>query len=218
MKSESFLNNNDPEFGKLSVSEKMSQNKDLTLSELISAASSEDGETGKKGEMAAVEVEEEDNAAICGFCHKGALPKPLEGGKLYRVGSLVCHYFCMLFTFNSKQLGEDNEGLFGFSLAEVSNHMELGGKRRCRYCLVGGANTNTNTNTNTMQVLPGGGRNCSVRQETLRTVDAFPVRAGEGSNFPVQREDDDLLHPAQAQAEGAYPCCCCFQSLMIRYI
>ena len=139
MKSESFLNNNDSEFGKLSVSEKMSQNKDLTLSELISSASSEDGETGKKGEMAAVEVEEEDSTAICGFCHKGALPKPLEGGKLYRVGSLVCHYFCMLFTFNSKQLGEDNEGLFGFSLAEVSNHMELGGKRRCRYCLVGGA-------------------------------------------------------------------------------
>ena len=44
-----------------------------------------------------------------------------------------------LFTFNSKQLGEDNEGLFGFSLAEVSNHMELGAKRRCKYCHLAGA-------------------------------------------------------------------------------
>ena len=109
---------------------------DLTLSEL---ANSEKGEAVKHGEMAAEEVEEKDGGATCGFCLKGALPKPLEGGKLYKVGGLTCHYFCMLFTFNSKQLGEDNEGLFGFSFAEVSHQMELGTKRRCRYCLLPGA-------------------------------------------------------------------------------
>ena len=134
-----FANDNDHEFGILSVLEKMSRSKDLTLSELVSTNNEED-EAGKKGEMAAVEVDEKDGGtARCGFCHKGVLPKPLEGGKLYRVGSLICHYFCMLFTFNSKQLGEDNEGLFGFSLAEVSNHMELGAKRRCKYCHLAGA-------------------------------------------------------------------------------
>ena len=117
----------------------MSRSKELTLSELVST-NNEDGEAGKKGEMAAVEVGEKDGVtARCGFCHKGALPKPLEGGKLYRVGGLICHYFCMLFTFNSKQLGEDNEGLFGFSISEVSNHMVLGSKRRCKYCLLPGA-------------------------------------------------------------------------------
>ena len=108
------------------------------MSEVLSSTS-EDGKTDRKGEPAAVEVEEKDSSAVCGFCQKGALPKPLEGGKLYRLGTLTCHYFCMLFTFNSKQLGEDNEGLFGFSISEVSNHMVLGAKRRCKYCLLPGA-------------------------------------------------------------------------------
>ena len=109
----------------------MSKSQDLTLSENC------ENEAVGKGEVVA--EEEKDELAKCGFCHKGALPKPLEGGKMYRVGNLTCHYFCMLFTFNSKQLGEDNEGLFGFSIDEVSSQMEKGSRRRCRYCNISGA-------------------------------------------------------------------------------
>ena len=46
---------------------------------------------------------------------------------------LFSHYFCMLFTYNSSQLGADSEGLFGFYGDEVKKQIE-GGKKKCKYC------------------------------------------------------------------------------------
>ena len=40
---------------------------------------------------------------------------------MFSIAGVYYHYFYMLFTFNSKQLGADNEGLFGFYSEEVKN-------------------------------------------------------------------------------------------------
>ena len=61
----------------------------------------------------AVEVLE-GSSVICGFCSKPRLPPPMEGGKMFSLQGVTVHYFCLLFSYNSLQLGEDTEGLFGF--------------------------------------------------------------------------------------------------------
>ena len=43
---------------------------------------------------------------------------------MFSIAGVYCHYFYMLCTFNSKQLGADNEGLFGFYGEEVKNQIE----------------------------------------------------------------------------------------------
>ena len=77
--------------------------------------------------------------AVCGYCHKGHLDDPLESGKMFSIAGVITHYFCMLFTYNSSQLGADNEGLFGFYGVEVKTQMENAQKRRCKYCSKPGA-------------------------------------------------------------------------------
>ena len=77
--------------------------------------------------------------AVCGYCHKGHLEDPLESGKMFSIAGVITHYFCMLFTYNSSQLGADNEGLFGFYGVEVKSQMENAQKRRCKYCSKPGA-------------------------------------------------------------------------------
>ena len=74
-------------------------------------------EVGEEEKVRAVE-EVEGSSARCHLCHQPRLPKSLEGGKLYTLGHgeerVTVHYFCMLFTYNSRQVGEEQEGLFGF--------------------------------------------------------------------------------------------------------
>jgi len=82
--------------------------------------------------------------AVCGYCHKGHLDDPLESGKMFSIAGVITHYFCMLFTYNSSQLGADNEGLFGFYGAEVKSQMENAQKRRCKYCSKPGATARCN--------------------------------------------------------------------------
>ena len=54
-------------------------------------------------------VPSSDVTSICGLCHKGHVDHPLEAGKLYRIGgSFSCvqvHFYCMLFSEYSKQIG-----------------------------------------------------------------------------------------------------------------
>ena len=65
-------------------------------------------------------------AAVCGYCHKGHQDDPLESGKRFSISGVTTHYFCMLFTYNSNQLGADSEGLFGFYGEEVKQQIEIG--------------------------------------------------------------------------------------------
>ena len=51
-------------------------------------------------------VPSSDVTSICGLCHRGHVDHPLEAGKLYRIGgSVFVHFFCMLFSEYSKQIG-----------------------------------------------------------------------------------------------------------------
>ena len=77
--------------------------------------------------------------ALCGYCHKGHQEDPLESGKMFSINGVITHYFCMLFTYNSNQLGADNEGLFGFYGEEVKQQIESGQKKICKYCSKPGA-------------------------------------------------------------------------------
>ena len=70
---------------------------------------------------------------ICGYCHKGHLEDPLESGKLFSIGGVVSHYFCMLFTYNRSLLGANNGGLLGFYNEEVKKQIENVQRRRCKY-------------------------------------------------------------------------------------
>ena len=53
-----------------------------------------------------------------------------EAGKLFTVMGTTVHYFCMLFTFNSSQLGLDTEKLFSFYGGEVTRQVKAAQKRR----------------------------------------------------------------------------------------
>ena len=53
---------------------------------------------------------------------------------MFSIAGVYSHYFYMLFTFNSKQLGADNEGLFEFYSEEVKNQIENAQKKKCKYC------------------------------------------------------------------------------------
>ena len=83
---------------------------------------------------AAVEVSLDDKEAKCGLCHLGHVSHPLEAGKLYSILGSTVHYFCMLFTAYSKQVGEENEGLFGFYGDEVKKQIEKASSKKCFYC------------------------------------------------------------------------------------
>ena len=72
----------------------------------------EEGKTKAVGEF-------KGSSVICGFYHCGRLPPYLT--LLYLTlpyltlpGEVSAHCFCMLSTYNSKQLGFDNKGLFGW--------------------------------------------------------------------------------------------------------
>ena len=114
---------------------KMGRKKGVAVSEV-------EEEVGEEEKVRAVE-EMEGSSARCHLCHQPRLPKPLEGGKLYTLGHgeerVTVHYFCMLFTYNSRQVGEEQEGLFGFYLGEVRRQVAAAAGRRCRYCARGGA-------------------------------------------------------------------------------
>ena len=61
----------------------------------------------------AVEVAISDSESRCGLCNHGHIKNALEGGKLYRVlnkgQESFVHYFCMLFTAYSRQIGAETE-------------------------------------------------------------------------------------------------------------
>ena len=63
-------------------------------------------EVSPEERVRAVEVLE-GSSVMCGFCSKLRLPAPIEGGKMFFLQGVTVHYFCLLFSYNSLQLGED---------------------------------------------------------------------------------------------------------------
>lgn len=75
----------------------------------------------------------------CGFCNR-EVDDELTYGKLYAIGDIQCHYFCVLLSSCLVQKGRDMEGLFGFLYEDILAEIERAKKHRCSYCSRGGAN------------------------------------------------------------------------------
>ncbi|XP_045489065.1 uncharacterized protein LOC110997799 [Pieris rapae] len=76
--------------------------------------------------------------APCCFC-KRDVDDELLYGKLYAIGDIHCHYFCVLLSCCLIQHGKDDEGLFGFLYPDILAEVERSKKHKCSYCMKEGA-------------------------------------------------------------------------------
>ncbi|XP_045526535.1 uncharacterized protein LOC123715529 [Pieris brassicae] len=76
--------------------------------------------------------------APCCFC-KRDVDDELLYGKLYAIGEIHCHYFCVLLSCCLIQHGKDEEGLFGFLYPDILAEVERSKKHKCSYCMKEGA-------------------------------------------------------------------------------
>jgi len=77
----------------------------------------------------------------CEFCKLSRPPELtlLGSNELYSMGSIFIHYFCILFSTEGEQKGEDEEGLLGFLLPSVKSELARGKKLNCSFCKKSGA-------------------------------------------------------------------------------
>ncbi len=83
--------------------------------------------------------EGEDRRGRCAFCGLGRETSDrdlVKSGGFFRLGELYLHYFCVLFNKRGdlRQLGRDEEGLFGFFLPDIRRVLQLGRADDCRFC------------------------------------------------------------------------------------
>ncbi|XP_047522723.1 uncharacterized protein LOC125061364 [Pieris napi] len=76
--------------------------------------------------------------APCCFCNRD-VDDELLYGKLYAIGDIHCHYFCVLLSCCLIQHGKDEEGLFGFLYTDILAEVERSKKHKCSYCMKEGA-------------------------------------------------------------------------------
>ncbi|XP_052748277.1 uncharacterized protein LOC113513170 [Galleria mellonella] len=69
----------------------------------------------------------------CVFC-RDDVDDEIIYGKLYAIGDIKCHYFCVLLSCCLVQKGKDEEGLFGFLYPDILAEVERSKKHRCSYC------------------------------------------------------------------------------------
>lgn len=75
----------------------------------------------------------------CGFCQR-EVDDELTYGKLYAIGEIQCHYFCVLLSSCLIQRGKDVDGLFGFLYEDIIKEIQRAKKHKCSYCNRAGAN------------------------------------------------------------------------------
>ncbi|CAD0207160.1 unnamed protein product [Chrysodeixis includens] len=75
----------------------------------------------------------------CSFCHR-EVDDEITYGKLYAIGDVQCHYFCVLLSSCLVQNGLDEHGLFGFLYEDILMEIERAKKHKCSYCNRTGAN------------------------------------------------------------------------------
>ncbi|KAJ8706571.1 hypothetical protein PYW07_012649 [Mythimna separata] len=80
-----------------------------------------------------------DKKLPCDFCQR-EVDDELTYGKLYAIGNIQCHYFCVLLSSCLVQKGRDEDGLFGFIYEDILSEIERAKKHKCSYCSRGGAN------------------------------------------------------------------------------
>ncbi|XP_013163286.1 PREDICTED: uncharacterized protein LOC106114570 [Papilio xuthus] len=74
-----------------------------------------------------------DDIGSCSFCNRNIDDETIYG-KLYSIGDIYCHYFCVLLSCCLIQKGKDNEGLFGFLYPDIVAEIERSKKHKCSYC------------------------------------------------------------------------------------
>ncbi|XP_047543012.1 uncharacterized protein LOC125075333 [Vanessa atalanta] len=79
-----------------------------------------------------------DKQAPCAFCRR-MVDEETTYGKLYRIGDIHCHYFCVLLSCCLIQRGKDEDGLFGFLYPDILAEIERSKKHKCSYCSREGA-------------------------------------------------------------------------------
>ncbi|XP_073966125.1 uncharacterized protein [Choristoneura fumiferana] len=79
-----------------------------------------------------------ENRQPCVFCQQDVDDEVIYG-KLYALGDIQCHYFCVLLSCCLVQKGKDTEGLFGFLYKDIIAEVERSKKHKCSYCGRGGA-------------------------------------------------------------------------------
>ncbi|CAB3238075.1 unnamed protein product [Arctia plantaginis] len=75
----------------------------------------------------------------CAFCNR-KVDDELQYGKLYAIGNVQCHYYCVLLSSCLIQKGKDEHGLFGFLYEDILAEVERCKKHKCSYCSQIGAN------------------------------------------------------------------------------
>ncbi|CAG9790473.1 unnamed protein product [Diatraea saccharalis] len=79
-----------------------------------------------------------ENRIPCVFCQR-EVDDETTYGKLYAIGDIQCHYFCVLLSCCLIQKGKDEEGLFGFLYKDILAEVERSKKHKCSYCNKDGA-------------------------------------------------------------------------------
>ncbi|CAG4969845.1 unnamed protein product [Colias eurytheme] len=76
--------------------------------------------------------------APCAFCRREVDDEVIYG-KLYVIGDIHVHYFCVLLSCCLIQKGKDEEGLFGFLYPDILEEIKRSKNHRCSYCNKEGA-------------------------------------------------------------------------------
>ena len=73
----------------------------------------------------------------CALCDQGRLSGKNEletAGRFYKLENSYYHYFCLLFSVNGKQRGEDDQGVHGFLHSDIKTILKENASHKCRYC------------------------------------------------------------------------------------
>ncbi|XP_075226646.1 uncharacterized protein LOC142327445 isoform X2 [Lycorma delicatula] len=136
----------------------------------------------------------------CVFCEANIVDE-LKLGTIYKYGSIVTHYFCLLLSSNMEQNGQDDEGIYGFLPVDIEKEVKRGKKLRCTICRKRGATLNCSvTKCKVVFHLP-----CGVNKGSLHQF------YGQFKSFcvlhrPRQRINEDILKLARTEP-GTCPIC-----------
>ncbi|XP_033216240.1 uncharacterized protein LOC117172427 [Belonocnema kinseyi] len=101
---------------------------------------------------------------VCLFCGLTE-DNELEYGKLYELGPIVTHYYCLLLSSMMEQRGRDEQGILGFMSADIQKELRRGKRLACFHCKKVGATLGCcNSKCKRIFHLPCGLRNGSLHQ------------------------------------------------------
>ncbi|XP_043462179.1 putative uncharacterized protein DDB_G0277255 isoform X2 [Leptopilina heterotoma] len=75
---------------------------------------------------------------VCCFCGLADINE-LEYGKIYELGNIVTHYYCLLLSSMMQQKGRDDQGILGFLSADIEKEVKRGKRLVCYHCKKNGA-------------------------------------------------------------------------------